>query len=523
MTAFDTAAAFIVAAVVDAAGRSVVLAGLAAAGVLLFRVRRGSAQLAVWRWVLCAALLMPAFVLLVPAVAIPIPAPDWRSPAPSLGSMPAASEPRADIPAATTTGAPARPVPWIRAAGLIYVAGLLVFALRTARGWRAALDLDSQAATIRDEALTDRAATLARSLALRRIPRLAQVSGITVPVTAGVRRPVVFLPPSWRTWDADTLDAVLLHEMSHISRRDALTQRLALTYRIVCWPNPLAWWIERHLAALAEAASDEAVLGSRVAPVRYAEILLDFLAAAGRPSPARHWHVAMARITGAERRIHRVLTWKERGPMSHPTMRYVVAAACAVALSGVVAAARLEVLAAPVLLTVPAPPALGGPARTLSGGVGMTLPSTDRAPLPAPVRAVEPQVPAPQQSRPATPVDDFAKGAYAQDTPGLTLPILTQSSNPRYTAEAMRAKLQGDIHLEIVVSHEGYVTRARVAGVSGNLEFLGLDTKTEPAGRNLGLDEQALATIRQWRFQPGTLNGVAVPVLTRVVLTFRLF
>jgi beta-lactamase regulating signal transducer with metallopeptidase domain len=522
MSAFDTAAAFVVAALVDAAGRSVLLAGLAVAGVALFRVRSGAARLAVWRWVLCAALLMPVLGLLVPAIAIPVPAGDWPAPSPSRHGVSAATGPRAEIGPATGTG-PRAHVSWVGAAGLIYVAGLLVFAIRMTRGWRAARDLSRRAATLTDEVLARRVATHATALALTSSPRLAESPAITVPVTAGVRRPVVLLPSSWRTWDVDTLDAVLLHEMSHISRGDALTQRLALAYRIVCWPNPVAWWLERHLAALAEAASDEAVLGSRVAPVRYAEILLDFLAVAGRSSPARQWHVAMARVTGAERRIHRVLTWKERRPMSHPTMRYVVAAAGAVALSGVVAAARLELLAAPVLLTVPAPPALDAPPPALpEAGVMVALPQPDRAPLPPPVRAVEPQAPTPQQSRPATPVDDFAKGAYAQDTPGLTLPVLTLSSHPKYTADAMRAKLQGEIRLDVVVGHEGYVTRARVAGVSGNLEFLGLDTQVEPARRNLGLDEEALAAVRQWKFQPGTLNGVAVPVLTSVHLSFRL-
>ena len=406
---------------------------------------------------------------------------------------------------------------------MLYVGGLLVLAIRTGRSWIAARELTRGAGAIDDPSLSARLTIHARSLALQFSPEVAASSRITVPVTAGVRRPVILLPLSWRNWDADTLDAVLLHEMSHIRRADALTQRLALAYRIVFWPNPLAWWIERHLAALAEAASDEAVLGSRVAPVRYAEILLEFLAAAGRSSAARHWHVAMARATGVERRIHRVLSWKERRPVSHPTVRYFIAAAGAVALAGTVSATRLEMLEATAPVVIPARTALGlPPPAPLAKAGSLALPRTNRAPRPVIVPAPEPQAPRPQ-SRPATPVDDFAQGAYAQDTPGLTLPVLTRSANPKYTAEAMRAKLQGEIRLEVVVGHEGYITRARVAGVSGNLEFLGLDSKVEPAHRNLGLDEQALAAIRQWRFEPGTFAGVAVPVLTSVSVSFRLF
>ena len=56
------------------------------------------------------------------------------------------------------------------------------------------------------------------------------------------------------------LDAVIAHEVSHVVRRDALTQRLSLLHRAIFWFSPLAWWLDRHLAELAEQASDEAAL-----------------------------------------------------------------------------------------------------------------------------------------------------------------------------------------------------------------------------------------------------------------------
>jgi TonB family protein len=36
------------------------------------------------------------------------------------------------------------------------------------------------------------------------------------------------------------------------------------------------------------------------------------------------------------------------------------------------------------------------------------------------------------------------------------------------------------------------------------------------------LDEQAIRTLRQWTFKPGTKNGVPVPVRTEVEMTFNL-
>jgi protein TonB len=40
--------------------------------------------------------------------------------------------------------------------------------------------------------------------------------------------------------------------------------------------------------------------------------------------------------------------------------------------------------------------------------------------------------------------------------------------------------------------------------------------------RDNGLDDEAVNTLRQWRFAPGTLNGVAVKVQVIVELQFNL-
>ncbi len=66
---------------------------------------------------------------------------------------------------------------------------------------------------------------------------------------------------------------------------------------------------------------------------------------------------------------------------------------------------------------------------------------------------------------------------------------------PKYTSAAMRAKVQGQVVVQAVVGTDGSVEKARV--------ILGLDPD---------LDEQALIAIRQWSFQPGNLDGRAVPV-----------
>lgn len=103
--------------------------------------------------------------------------------------------------------------------------------------------------------------------------------------------------------------------------------------------------------------------------------------------------------------------------------------------------------------------------------------------------------------------DDFYKDTYSSVYPQLVQPVLLRSQQPKYTSDAMRAKLQGMVEVEAVVDVDGTVSRARVAK--------SLDAQ-------LGLDENALAAVKRWVFTPGRLNGQPVPVVVRLTLEFRL-
>ena len=103
--------------------------------------------------------------------------------------------------------------------------------------------------------------------------------------------------------------------------------------------------------------------------------------------------------------------------------------------------------------------------------------------------------------------DEFLKGVYLQETPGLRLPVLKHTVYPRYTSDAMRAKLQGVVEVQAVVMPDGSVSRARV---------------TTSLDKAFGLDEQAVIAAKQWTFEPGELNGKTVPVAVSLKLEFRL-
>jgi periplasmic protein TonB len=97
-------------------------------------------------------------------------------------------------------------------------------------------------------------------------------------------------------------------------------------------------------------------------------------------------------------------------------------------------------------------------------------------------------------------------GAYMPGN-GVTSPVVLREVKPQYTAEAMRAKVQGTVWLQCVVMPDGTV---------GNVQV------TKSLDSTFGLDQEAIKAAKQWRFKPGMRTGEPVPVLVTIELTFTL-
>ena len=90
---------------------------------------------------------------------------------------------------------------------------------------------------------------------------------------------------------------------------------------------------------------------------------------------------------------------------------------------------------------------------------------------------------------------------------GVLPPRILREVKPEYTADAMRAKVQGVVELEAVVLPDGSVGEVRIVR--------SLDAV-------FGLDQKAIEAVRRWRFVPGTRLGQPVAVLVGIELTFTL-
>jgi TonB family protein len=188
-------------------------------------------------------------------------------------------------------------------------------------------------------------------------------------------------------------------------------------------------------------------------------------------------------------------------------------------------------------VTVPKPPAPTPPQAT----------RTPETPAPTPVvvpEQITPPTPAPVEPQPATNVlaDTSSSGAAGPPSTvpgngtgggngdgdgagtgkgndkgfggnsylpgnGVTSPEALVRAQPKYTAEAMRARAQGSITVECVVEPDGVCGEMRIV---------------RAFAPPFGLDQQALDAASKWRFRPGTREGKPVPVRINLILDFSI-
>jgi beta-lactamase regulating signal transducer with metallopeptidase domain len=322
---------------------------------------------------------------------------------------------------------------WPLAAASLYCIVALFFLARIVLGAIFGHRLVRSAETIADVGAIRVLIRQARAAGVVSAPRLAESDLVSVPVALGVFRPVIIVPSYWHKWDEPTLRAVIAHEMSHVARHDALTQRLALIHRAIFWFSPLAWWLDRALADAAEGASDEAALVAGADQAFYAETLLGFFEALSQDTRRVYWQgVSMAAPGQADRRVDRILNWK--GAVS---MRIRKSLAVGLALIGVpailFAAAARPTTQAPSPIAPPAPAAPAFPSNPPAFPEPAPAAPSDAIAVPAPTVPMPPvnAVPFLQQVAPATPLPP-PMIAQAPETP-VAQPVI---ANPPVSPDA---------------------------------------------------------------------------------------
>jgi beta-lactamase regulating signal transducer with metallopeptidase domain len=107
----------------------------------------------------------------------------------------------------------------------------------------------------------------------------------TTPMLVGLFKPKIILPD--REYSDEQLQAVLLHEMTHLRRKDILVKWLSMIACAVHWFNPIVWLVRREIDRACELSCDEAVIAKLDASGRqtYGDTLI-YVAADHKPHTA---------------------------------------------------------------------------------------------------------------------------------------------------------------------------------------------------------------------------------------------
>jgi Mg-chelatase subunit ChlD len=173
-------------------------------------------------------------------------------------------------------------------------------------------------------------------------PDIFESASLAVPGSVGCFRPRILLPRAWTDWDAVKLRAVLAHERAHIRRRDWLIRVASRVNVCIFWFHPLAWWIERELARLAEEACDDAALCEMGDREGYAATLVDIAHAAAAHGGVLNWQVMpMAKESNVIRRVNRILNLGLQIPKPFGRLASVSLFACGLPVIYLSAAVKL--------------------------------------------------------------------------------------------------------------------------------------------------------------------------------------
>jgi len=354
----------------EAAARSLALGVIAALGLALTRTRSAHVRKTVWTTVLCASLLMP--LLIYSPLGPTIPAP----------SVLLTLRPSVVPQGHAGFG-------WLGVVTSLYWIVAATLAFRYAMGLVRMWAIRRKALPLSD--------TWTAGLDVRETNRIG------VPATFGSS---VLLPADFATWSDRKRDAVIAHERSHVVERDCYLLWLARLYTCLFWFNPLAWWMQREVAALAEATSDDAAVGIVGDRPAYAEILLEFANCARAANGA----VAPMATSRVGHRIERIIS-------------QTTSSAAATAKRRLIAIAAL--LPAVIFVALPLRGSTGGTARA-------DVPASG-----APVNASSPQ---------------------ADQTPRITNYGGLAELSKYYPAEARHRGIEGIVDLAVTLDPQGRAT-----------------------------------------------------------------
>jgi len=321
--------------------------------------------------------------------------------------------------------------------------------------------------------------------AIKEAQRLAPISAgffisrqIQTPATFGLFRPAILFPSRFLEIEPAMQKAVALHGLLHVERRDWLWNMFEELVLTLLWFHLPLWWVARSARLSREQVVDaEAVRRSRERRP-YLKALLEM---AWHPAPAESLPAPL--FLRESQLAERVALMMKEVQMSRTRLTVSILTAAVTLLIAGVSIVRAFPLKSP---------ALQADTPQVSSAAVAGAEADDSSSSPA--------VAAAQQE------SSIQSGGKVYDVGGdVQTPEPTYKPEPPYSEQALKNHLSGWVTLSAVVDATGKVASVREI--------------SKPLGQ--GLDQNAINTVRTWKFKPGTRNGIPVPVRVTIEINFQ--
>ncbi|RCS46334.1 DUF1559 domain-containing protein [Bremerella cremea] len=166
-----------------------------------------------------------------------------------------------ELPALEPQAAQPQPTPrsasWMLWFTAILITAQLLAVVRIAGGLWALKLLERRSRPCDDVDMQTRLARLSSPSGIQAPLKLAVIDRLQTPAVVGWRRFTILLPAEFSQWNGAQRDAVLAHELAHITRRDGWWRAIAVLLQALHFYNPLAFALSRRYTLEQELAADK--------------------------------------------------------------------------------------------------------------------------------------------------------------------------------------------------------------------------------------------------------------------------
>ncbi len=163
---------------------------------------------------------------------------------------------------------------WMNAVVAVWIAGVAALSIRAVGGWYVAQSLRHATTSELKHELAQRCEALARRAGITQSIAFLQSASAAVPMVVGWFRPAILLPVAViARLPLYQIEALVLHELAHIRRRDAVANLFQIAAETLLFYHPAVWWVSARMRTERENCCDDLAVAQCGDAIGYARAL----------------------------------------------------------------------------------------------------------------------------------------------------------------------------------------------------------------------------------------------------------